>query len=84
MMSHKEMSRLSQQIGRCHASNKSLNSPVHLTLCNLDTESAFHKELTRMNDGFSNYIIEKSDKSVEEHYINKQAKIAYMRFYYLI
>ncbi len=72
------MSRLAQQIGRCHASNKSLESPVHLTLCNLNKESSFYKELCRRNDGFTNFIIEQTEESIEKYYIEKMKQVAYM------
>ncbi len=77
-MSTKEISRLAQQIGRCHASNKLLESPVHLTLCNLDKESTFYKELCRRNDGFINFFINQTNKSIENYYIDKMDQIAYM------
>jgi len=78
IMSSKEMARLAQQIGRCYATNKSISSPVHLTLCNLDENSKFYKELCRINDGFANYIIEKSDKNVESLFVERLDTIAYL------
>lgn len=74
------MSRLAQQIGRCHASNKSLSSPVHLTLCNLKKDSKFYKELCRINDGFDRYVINKSDKSIQDYYESNMENIAYLRY----
>lgn len=78
LMSNKEMSRLAQQIGRCQASNKSLSSPVHLTLCNLNEDSLFYKELCRMNSGFEEYIIDKTDQSIQTYYEHKHEQIAYL------
>lgn len=78
IMSRKEMSRLAQQVGRCHASNKSLSSPVHLTLCNLNKESHFYKELCRMNDGFEQYIINETEQSIQNYYKESTDNIAYM------
>lgn len=77
-MSDKEMSRLAQQIGRCYATNRSISSPVHLTLCNLDKESKFYKELCRVNDGFARYIIKTTEKSLETNFSDQLDSIAYL------
>ena len=78
LMSEKELSRLAQQIGRCYASNKSLNQPVFLTLCNLKTDSKFYKECCRVNDGFAKYLLQSTDKSIEEHFSQSFDSIAYL------
>lgn len=67
-MSGKEQSRLAQQIGRCYATNKSLEKPVHFTLCNLSPESKFYAELERVNYGFANYILKRTSDTLEEIY----------------
>lgn len=78
-MSNKELARLAQQIGRCYAVNKSLDKPVHLTLCNLDKESKLYAELCRINCGFSLYVIETTDRSIEQHYGEQNLnKISYL------
>lgn len=77
-MSPKETSRLAHQIGRCYATNKSIESPVHLTLCNLDQNSAFYKELCRVNDGFDDYIIDKTDLTLDEKFKDKKEKLCYL------
>ncbi len=82
-MSHKEMSRLAQQIGRCHASSKSPSNPIHLTLCNLDENSKFYKELCRINYGFEDFVINKSDKSIQDYYKDNMDNIAYLRYTHL-
>lgn len=77
-MSSKEMSRLAQQIGRCYATNRSVSSPIHLTLCNLDKDSKFYQELCRVNDGFARYIIQMTEKSLEENFSDRIDSIAYL------
>lgn len=78
LMSDKESSRLAQQIGRCYASNKALEQPVYLTLCNLKKDSKFYKECCRVNDGFANYLVNKTEKSIEECYSESLSSIAYL------
>lgn len=77
-MSDKEQSRLAQQIGRCYAINKALEKPAHLTLCNLDRSSKFYAELCRKNEGFDRYVIDISNRPIEEHYANSSCQIGYL------
>lgn len=77
-MSPKEQSRLAQQIGRCYAINKSLEKPIHLTLCNLQQDAKFYAELCRKNDGFSRYVLNLSAKSIEDYYHDNLANIGYL------
>lgn len=77
-MSDKEQSRLAQQIGRCYAINKALEKPVHLTLCNLDRSSKFFAELCRKNEGFDRYVIDISNRPIEEHYAKSSCQIGYL------
>ena len=77
-MSQKELSRLSQQIGRCYATNKTLAKPVFFTLANLGTESKLYKELCRVNDGFANYVLNRTEKSVEDYFDGGLESVAYL------
>ena len=77
-MSQKEQSKLAQQIGRCYATNKAIEKPVHLTLCNLNKESKFYSELVRLHDGFERYSILITDKSIDTHYSTKLDTICYL------
>jgi tRNA (guanine9-N1)-methyltransferase len=77
-MSSKEQSRLAQQIGRCYATNKALDKPVHLTLCNLSEQSPFFAELTRVNSGFENYIVKRTGERVEELNADRLADLVYL------
>ncbi|CAF0900558.1 unnamed protein product [Brachionus calyciflorus] len=77
-MSSKEKSRLAKQIGRCYATNKSLNSPVHLTLCNLDQKSEFYKDLCRVNDGFDKYILDKTEQVLIDKFKDNKDNLCYL------
>lgn len=78
IMSEKEQSKLAQQIGRCYASNRAANRPAHLTLCNLKQDSYFYKELCRVNDGFEKYVIEKTDKKIEDIHHDSFNNLCYL------
>jgi tRNA (guanine9-N1)-methyltransferase len=77
-MSAKEQSRLAQQIGRCYATNRSLEKPVYLTLCNLDTNSKFYAELLRVNDGFVRYFINTTKEPIENYYSASLDTLVYL------
>jgi tRNA (guanine9-N1)-methyltransferase len=78
-MANKELSRLAQQIGRCYALNKLYSKPVYLTVCNLDVESNFYRELCRMNDGFARYHLKTTNKSILElHAAVNMSSIVYL------
>lgn len=78
MMSEKEQSRLAQQIGRCYALNRASPSPAHVLICNLVKDSYFYKALCRRNDGFENYLMNKTDQSVEEIHLNSLDNLCYL------
>ena len=77
-MSGKELSKLAQQIGRCYASNKTLEKPVHLTLCNLSKDSDFYAMLVRLHDGFERYFISITDQPIEAQFADKLDSVCYM------
>ncbi len=77
-MSQKEQSKLAQQIGRCYATNKAIEKPVHLTLCNLNKDSKFYSELVRLHDGFERYSILITDQSIDNHYSTKLDSVCYL------
>lgn len=77
-MSQKEQSKLAQQIGRCYATNKAIEKPVHLTLCNLNKDSKFYSELVRLHDGFERYSILITDQSIDNHYSSKLDSVCYL------
>jgi hypothetical protein len=77
-MSSKEQSRLAQQIGRCYAVNKTLQKPIHLTLCNLSEQSTLYADLQRVNYGFANYILKRTAEPIEQVVEGEVAKLVYL------
>ena len=77
-MSEKEQSKLAQQIGRCYATNKAIEKPVHLTLCNLNKDSKFYSELVRLHDGFEKYSISTTEQPIDVYYSNALDSICYL------
>lgn len=57
-MSKKELSRLAGQIRRVYGSNKKVDRPFWICLTGFTTDSALYEECLRMNDGFSNYLLD--------------------------
>ncbi|XP_007653753.1 tRNA methyltransferase 10 homolog B isoform X1 [Ornithorhynchus anatinus] len=57
-MSKKEQSRLAAQIRRVYGSNKKAAKPFWIYLTGFQANSTLHEECLRMNDGFSNYLMD--------------------------
>ncbi|XP_054843601.1 tRNA methyltransferase 10 homolog B [Eublepharis macularius] len=57
-MTRKEISRLAAQIRRLYGSNKKAQKPFWIYLTGFVKKSPIAEECLRMNDGFSNYIID--------------------------
>ncbi|XP_077201645.1 tRNA methyltransferase 10 homolog B isoform X1 [Paroedura picta] len=62
-MTKKEISRLAAQIRRLYGSNKKSQKPFWLYLTGFVPNSPIAEECLRMNDGFSNYIIDVTPES---------------------
>ncbi|XP_077980393.1 tRNA methyltransferase 10 homolog B-like [Glandiceps talaboti] len=62
-MDAKEICRLAQQLGRLYGANRHAEKPFHIYFTNLDKEGAVYKECVRVNCGFENYLIDKTDES---------------------
>uniref|UniRef100_A0A8C8RG59 tRNA methyltransferase 10 homolog B n=1 Tax=Pelusios castaneus TaxID=367368 RepID=A0A8C8RG59_9SAUR len=62
-MTKKEISRLAAQIRRLYGSNKKAVKPFWICLTGFVTGSLIHEECLRMNDGFSNYLMDTTHKS---------------------
>ncbi|CAH2293685.1 tRNA methyltransferase 10 homolog B [Pelobates cultripes] len=60
-MSRKEISRLAAQIRRLYGSNKKAAKPFWLYLTGFVEHSLLYDECVRMNDGFINYLINKTE-----------------------
>uniref|UniRef100_A0A8C5LUQ5 tRNA methyltransferase 10 homolog B n=1 Tax=Leptobrachium leishanense TaxID=445787 RepID=A0A8C5LUQ5_9ANUR len=62
-MSRKEISRLAAQIRRLYGSNKKAAQPFWLYLTGFMEHSLLYNECVRMNDGFVNYIFNRTENS---------------------
>ncbi|XP_049614202.1 tRNA methyltransferase 10 homolog B isoform X4 [Syngnathus scovelli] len=62
-MSDKETSRLAAQIRRLYGSNKRASKPFHLFLTSFRENSRLLAECVRMNAGFLNYTMERTEQS---------------------
>ncbi|XP_078532438.1 tRNA methyltransferase 10 homolog B isoform X2 [Lissotriton helveticus] len=58
-----EISRLAGQIRRLYGSNKKASKPFWLYLTNFIVNSPIYEECLRMNDGFSNYLMDMTEES---------------------
>ncbi|XP_030050238.1 tRNA methyltransferase 10 homolog B [Microcaecilia unicolor] len=65
-MTKKEISKLAAQIRRLYGANKRAAKPFWLCVTGLLVHSSIHEECLRMNDGFSNYLMD----TTEEHYFD--------------
>ncbi|XP_038625731.1 tRNA methyltransferase 10 homolog B isoform X2 [Tachyglossus aculeatus] len=65
-MSKKELSRLASQIRRLYGSNKKAAKPFWIYLTGFEANSTLYEECLRMNDGFSNYLMDVT----EDDYLN--------------
>ncbi|KAM8960526.1 tRNA methyltransferase 10 homolog B [Pelodytes ibericus] len=62
-MSKKEISRLAAQIRRLYGSNKKVAKPFWLYLTGFVEHGLLYDECVRMNDGFVNYLVDKTECS---------------------
>ncbi|XP_019372356.1 PREDICTED: tRNA methyltransferase 10 homolog B isoform X1 [Gavialis gangeticus] len=62
-MSRKEVSRLAAQIRRLYGSNKKAEKPFWICLTGFVPGSLVYDECFRMNDGFSNYLMDTTQES---------------------
>ncbi|XP_061525874.1 tRNA methyltransferase 10 homolog B isoform X2 [Phycodurus eques] len=62
-MSDKETSRLAAQLRRLYGANKRASKPFHLFLTSFREDSRLLAECVRMNAGFLNYAMERTERS---------------------
>jgi len=65
-MSFKEQNRLTQQLRRAYASNKSASNPLHLYFASLPKSGSLYKLCCEKNTGFENYIVDIREENVLE------------------
>ncbi|XP_053556612.1 tRNA methyltransferase 10 homolog B [Bombina bombina] len=62
-MTKKELGRLAAQIRRLYGSNKKAAKPFWLYLTGFKESSLLYAECVRMNDGFVNYLVDRTENS---------------------
>ena len=77
-MSDKEISHLAGQLRRVYGANKSSDHPVKLSLVNLDENKRLFNILCKKNDGFENYILFRTEKSLTDHFNSIKEKLIYL------
>jgi len=77
-MSEKEISHLANQLRRVYGANKSSESPAKLSLVNLDENKRTFRILREKNDGFENYILHRTKKSLIDHFSSIKEKVIYL------
>lgn len=64
LMNEKELIHLASQIRRSYGVNRGAEKPVKLMLVNMNEEGKSFKVCSEKNDGFANYLVERSSKSI--------------------
>ena len=77
-MSDKEISHLAGQIRRVYGSNKSSANPVKLSLVNLSENKRTYKIFCEKNDGFKNYILHRTEKTLIDYFSSQKEKLVYL------
>jgi hypothetical protein len=65
-MSHKECSRLAQQLCRLYGSNRNADKAAHVYFTGINKSGFLYQECVRKNSGFENYLVEMTEKSLLE------------------
>jgi tRNA (guanine9-N1)-methyltransferase len=67
LMNEKELVHLARQLSRIYGYNRSLESPCQLTFSKLSTtQGSTFKVCCEKNDGFANYIVNRTENKVED------------------
>ena len=77
-MSDKELSHLASQLRRAYGANKSSAHPAKLSLVSLDESGRTYKICCEKNDGFQNYILNRTSKSLADEYSSVIEKLVYL------
>ena len=77
-MSDKEISHLAGQVRRVYGANKSSERPVKLSLVSLEENKRTYNILCKKNDGFENYILFRTEKSLTDHFSSIKEKLVYL------
>ena len=77
-MSEKELVHLARQLSRIYGSNKTLDNSAQVFLTNIQEESKSFKVCCDKNDGFANYIWNRTEQSLLEKFANERSDLVYL------
>ena len=78
LMSEKELIHLAQQLSRVYGFNRKSSNPCHLTFCHLPNDCKTRKICCDKSDGFANYILNFSEKSLIDTFETRKEDIVYL------
>ena len=78
LMSEKELIHLAQQLSRVYGFNRKSSDPCHLTFCHLPKDCKTHQICCDKSEGFANYILNFSEKSLIDTFENRKQDLVYL------
>ena len=78
LMSEKELIHLAQQLSRVYGFNRKSSDPCHLTFCHLPKDCKTRQICCDKSEGFANYILNFSQKSLIDTFENRKQDLVYL------
>ena len=78
LMSEKELIHLAQQLSRVYGFNRKSSDPCHLTFCHLPKDCKTRQICCDKSEGFANYILNFSEKSLIDTFENRKQDLVYL------
>ena len=78
LMSEKELIHLAQQLSRVYGFNRKSSYPCHLTFCHLPKDCKTRQICCDKSEGFANYILNFSEKSLIDTFENRKQDLVYL------
>ena len=78
LMSEKELIHLAQQLSRVYGFNRKSSDPCHLTFCHLPKDCKTSQICCDKSEGFANYILNFSEKSLIDTFENRKQDLVYL------
>ena len=78
LMSEKELIHLAQQLSRVYGFNRKSSDPCHLTFCHLPKDCKTLQICCDKSEGFANYILNFSEKSLIDTFENRKQDLVYL------
>ena len=78
LMSEKELIHLAQQLSRVYGFNRKSSNPCHLTFCHLPKDCKTRQICCDKSEGFANYILNFSEKSLIDTFENRKQDLVYL------